>query len=88
MRFARAFCSLGSPGRTRTCDLVVNSHPLYRLSYRGITESILNKKETDDKYFRRIVFLFPDIHLLFSREMFGALEALLPLPGEDHPRRA
>ena len=24
-----------SPGRTRTSDLVVNSHPLYRLSYRG-----------------------------------------------------
>jgi hypothetical protein len=26
----------GSPGRTRTADQVVNSHPLYRLSYRGI----------------------------------------------------
>ena len=26
----------GSPGRTRTCNLVVNSHPLCRLSYRGI----------------------------------------------------
>jgi hypothetical protein len=25
-----------SPGRTRTSDLVINSHPLYRLSYRGI----------------------------------------------------
>ena len=25
----------GSAGRTRTCDQVVNSHPLYRLSYRG-----------------------------------------------------
>jgi hypothetical protein len=25
----------GSPGRTRTCNLVVNSHPLCRLSYRG-----------------------------------------------------
>ena len=25
----------GSPGRTRTSDLVVNSHPLYQLSYRG-----------------------------------------------------
>ncbi len=24
-----------SPGRTRTSDLVVNSHPLYQLSYRG-----------------------------------------------------
>lgn len=26
----------GSPGRARTADLVVNSHPLYQLSYRGI----------------------------------------------------
>ena len=25
----------GSPGRTRTCNLVVNSHPLCQLSYRG-----------------------------------------------------
>ena len=25
----------GSPGRTRTSDKVVNSHPLYQLSYRG-----------------------------------------------------
>ncbi len=27
---------IGSPGRTRTADQVVNSHPLYRLSYRGM----------------------------------------------------
>jgi hypothetical protein len=26
----------GSPGRTRTADKVVNSHLLYRLSYRGM----------------------------------------------------
>ena len=26
---------VGSPGRTRTINLVVNSHPLCRLSYRG-----------------------------------------------------
>lgn len=26
---------IGSAGRTRTCDMVVNSHPLYQLSYRG-----------------------------------------------------
>ena len=24
-----------SPEQTRTADMVVNSHPLYRLSYRG-----------------------------------------------------
>ena len=28
-------CLNGSPGRTRTSDPVVNSHLLYRLSYRG-----------------------------------------------------
>jgi hypothetical protein len=27
---------IGSPGRTRTADKVVNSHPLYQLSYRGL----------------------------------------------------
>ncbi len=31
--FFKGLC--GSPGRTRTADLVVNSHVLYRLSYRG-----------------------------------------------------
>src|SRR3546814_7448975 len=29
------FPCIGSAGRTRTCDMVVNSHPLYQLSYRG-----------------------------------------------------
>jgi hypothetical protein len=29
-------CFSGSPGRTRTADRVVNSHLLYRLSYRGM----------------------------------------------------
>ena len=27
--------SFGSPRRARTADLVINSHPLYQLSYRG-----------------------------------------------------
>ncbi len=27
---------VGSPGRTRTCDILINSQALYRLSYRGI----------------------------------------------------
>ena len=34
----RALERSGSPGRARTADLVINSHPLYRLSYRGIIE--------------------------------------------------
>jgi hypothetical protein len=29
------FLRIGSPGRTRTNDKVVNSHLLYQLSYRG-----------------------------------------------------
>lgn|GEM_PF-3955761 len=32
----RAWFKFGSPGRTRTADQVVNSHPLYLLSYRGM----------------------------------------------------
>jgi hypothetical protein len=28
----------GSSGRARTADLVINSHPLYQLSYRGKTK--------------------------------------------------
>ena len=28
----------GSPGRTRTSDPMINSHLLYQLSYRGITD--------------------------------------------------
>ena len=31
----RRSAMFGSASRTRTCDLVVNSHPLYQLSYRG-----------------------------------------------------
>ena len=33
------FMSNGSPGQTRTADQVVNSHPLYRLSYRGTSKN-------------------------------------------------
>lgn len=32
----------GSPGRTRTADQVVNSHPLYLLSYRGMKQRLYN----------------------------------------------
>ena len=31
-------CVIGSPGRTRTADPVINSHLLYQLSYRGKVE--------------------------------------------------
>src|SRR3990167_8442267 len=36
--FVRSHTVYGSPGRARTADLMINSHPLYRLSYRGIDE--------------------------------------------------
>jgi hypothetical protein len=36
-----AFVRYGSPGRTRTSDQLVNSQPLYRLSYRGIVPDII-----------------------------------------------
>ena len=29
---------VGSPGRARTCDILINSQALYRLSYRGIKQ--------------------------------------------------
>ena len=35
------FETRGSPGRTRTSDQLVNSQPLYRLSYRGIVPDII-----------------------------------------------
>jgi hypothetical protein len=31
----RTFSKGGSPGRTRTSDQLINSQPLYQLSYRG-----------------------------------------------------
>ena len=38
---------LGSPGRIRTYDLVVNSHSLCRLSYRGILFLIIYEYKTE-----------------------------------------
>jgi hypothetical protein len=32
----QAGVSVGSPGRSRTCDILINSQALYRLSYRGM----------------------------------------------------
>ena len=41
----QGFLIFGSPGRARTADLMINSHPLYRLSYRGIIFSVLVRLE-------------------------------------------
>ncbi len=34
----------GSPGRIRTADKVVNSHLLYRLSYRGLVGALTKRQ--------------------------------------------
>jgi hypothetical protein len=39
---------IGSRSRTRTCGMVVNSHPLYQLSYPGIFS--LGKEIRLEKY--------------------------------------
>ncbi len=36
----RSHIKYGSPGRARTADLMINSHPLYRLSYRGMRRNL------------------------------------------------
>ncbi len=37
---AKTLAGCGSPGRARTADLMINSHPLYRLSYRGMRRNL------------------------------------------------
>ncbi len=37
---AKTLTVYGSPGRARTADLMINSHPLYRLSYRGMRRNL------------------------------------------------
>jgi hypothetical protein len=34
--------NIGSPGRSRTCDILINSQALYQLSYRGTRTVILS----------------------------------------------
>ena len=38
----------GSPGKTRTCDIWINSPPFYQLNYRG-SEGMVNA--TNRQYF-------------------------------------
>ena len=47
--FEKLVKSIGSSGRTRTCDQLINSQLLYQLSYRGIKIKILflRKKTTN-----------------------------------------
>ncbi len=48
----RKLLNIGSPGRTRTADKVVNSHLLYQLSYRGIVGSCRNYSMLRARLFR------------------------------------
>ena len=48
LRLAQDF--FGSPGQTRTADLVVNSHPLYQLSYRGMRSRKLQQRRVFCQY--------------------------------------
>jgi hypothetical protein len=49
-KLPKAFILLGSPGRARTADLMINSHPLYRLSYRGINFSLTSSMARPERF--------------------------------------
>ena len=51
----------GSPGRARTADLVINSHPLYQLSYRGI-ENL--QEDASYRFYRFLVNAFYQGHTI------------------------
>ncbi len=55
---------IGSPGRTRTSDRVVNSHLLYQLSYRG---SVLGTAG----YVAKTCAAFQPIMTFFSKKFFS-----------------
>ena len=42
----------GSPGRTRTTDKLINSQPLYQLSYRGIAEALRSARFSKNPEFK------------------------------------
>ena len=52
--FATILAVYGSPGRARTADLMINSHPLYRLSYRGIGRNLKTIPVYGQVYFQII----------------------------------
>jgi hypothetical protein len=72
LNFTRSQAGLGSPGRARTADLMINSHPLYRLSYRGMRghlKSILCMDQV-----QAVIFIFSKLSLLFFF-LFKAFES-------------
>ncbi len=63
----------GSPARTRTTDLVVNSHPLYQLSYWGICFT----KTRDALYQNTVSFSTP---IFFYRQSTQVASSLSGTP--------
>ena len=49
VRYSNEAFPIGSPGRTRTADKVINSHLLYQLSYREKTEARVNIRIATDE---------------------------------------
>jgi hypothetical protein len=72
---------LGSPGRTRTADRVVNSHLLYQLSYRGIRsigQGELNSAEsTKNVFYQKSGYGSTNISNNF-RPLFGLTPIAIP----------
>ena len=70
----------GSPGRTRTADKVINSHLLYRLSYRG-NAAIYNARlglvqpHSFDKWDQVVDFLIKNAFLVTNHTL-----AIFPRP--------
>ena len=60
----------GSPGRDRTCDMVINSHPLCRLSYRGSWEGKRLRRRVAGT--RRIILLVPEKKINHSSGNFSS----------------
>ena len=56
----------GDPSRTRTCDPVVKSHLLYRLSYRTTLVATCNR--IDDFTYCRVIWQVPFLYPHANRE--------------------
>ena len=65
----------GSPGQARTADLVINSHPLYQLSYRG---KFRISYTTDDLVYGQLsVLITQDYNMLLILSMLSLRFSML-----------
>ena len=65
------FEARGSPGRTRTSDQLVNSQPLYRLSYRGIVPDIIPYSHDSSRVKCQLLRQYPGIDSPYSTARDG-----------------